>query len=249
VGDFLTPNIEAIAATRPTLVIGLISSSDQRQFRALRAMGYRTLLVTGDDSLTEIEDQIRQIGDAIGRHDEAQRLVGAIRMRIESIEERLRGVSARRVLMVVGHQPMVAVGQGTYLDDLLKLAHAANIADASGQTWPRLSIEYIIATRPEVIIDGQMGTDPTTPDAFWGEYATIPAVRNHRVNGYPEDPTLHPGPRVAQSLEILARLIHPEAFQREAYNQGGAAGIAARSYGTHDVTPLIGAGSMPRVAQ
>src|SRR6266446_3878772 len=46
VGDFLTPNIEAIAATRPTIVIGLISSSDQREFRALRAMGYRTLLVT-----------------------------------------------------------------------------------------------------------------------------------------------------------------------------------------------------------
>ena len=249
VGDFLTPNIEAIAATRPTFVIGLISSSDQRQFRALRAMGYRTLLVTGDDSLTEIEDQIRQIGDAIGRHDEAQRLVGAIRMRIESIEERLRGVTARRVLMVVGHQPMVAVGQGTYLDDLLTLAHASNIADASGQTWPRLSIEYIIATRPEVIIDGQMGTDPTTPDAFWGEYATIPAVRNHNVHGYPEDPTLHPGPRVAQSLEILARLIHPEAFQREAYNAAGAAGIAARRYGTHDVASRIGAGPMPRAAQ
>src|SRR6266851_4989668 len=234
VGDFLTPNIEAIAATRPTIVIGLISSSDLREFRALRAMGYRTLLVTGDDSLTEIEDQIRQIGDAIARHDEA---------------ERLRGVTARRVLMVVGHQPMVAVGQGTYLDDLLRLAHAANIADASGQTWPRLSIEYIIATRPEVIIDGQMGTDPTTPDAFWGEYATIPAVRNHRVHGYPEDPTLHPGPRVAQSLEILARLIHPEAFQREAYIQGGAAGIAARCYATHDVASRIGAGPMPGAAQ
>ena len=94
-----------------------------------------------------------------------------------------------------------------------------------------------------------MGTDPTTPDAFWGEYATIPAVRNHRVHGYAEDPTLHPGPRVAQSLEFLARLIHPEAFRREAHDQGDAAGIAARRDGTHDVASRIGAGPMPRGAQ
>ena len=48
-------------------------------------------------------------------------------------------MTAPRVLMVVGHQPMVAVGQGTYLDDLLTRAHAANIADASGQTFDKIS--------------------------------------------------------------------------------------------------------------
>jgi hypothetical protein len=35
------------------------------------------------------------------------------------------------------------------------------------------------------------------------------------VVGYQEDPTLHPGPRIVQTLELLARLIHPEAFARE----------------------------------
>ena len=98
--------------------------------------------------------------------------------------------------MVVGHQPMVAVGRGTFLDELLTLADAANIAAASDQAWPRLSVEYIIASRPEVILDGQMGTDPSTPGSFWSKYPTIPAVQNHRVLGYPDDPTLHPGPRI-----------------------------------------------------
>src|SRR5260370_23662688 len=78
VGDFLTPNIEAIAATRPTIVIGLISSSDQREFRALRAMGYRTLLATCDPSLPEMEDQIRQISDASARDHESHPLVGTV---------------------------------------------------------------------------------------------------------------------------------------------------------------------------
>jgi hypothetical protein len=60
-----------------------------------------------------------------------------------------------------------------------------------------------------------MGSDPGSPSSFWAQYPTIPAVRAHRVVGYPEDPTLHPGPRIVQTLEILARLIHPEAFTRD----------------------------------
>jgi iron complex transport system substrate-binding protein len=215
VGTFITPNIEAIAGLRPTIVIGLESSSDLREIRALNAMGYRTLMVN-DDSIAGIEASIRTVGGAIGRAREAQALLNRMHLKIVAIEERMRGVSERRVLMVVGHQPMVAVGRGTYLDELLTMARARNIADGAAQTWPRLSLEYIIATRPEVILDGQMGSDPSSPSSFWAKYPTIPAVRDHRVVGYPEDPTLHPGPRIAQTLEILARLIHPDAFAHAA---------------------------------
>jgi len=214
VGTFLTPNIEAIAGRRPTIVIGLRTSSDLREIRALQAMSYRTLMVD-DNSIAGIEASILTVGDAIGRAREARVLLDRTHMKIEAIEERLRGVPERPVLMVVGHQPMVAVGTGTYLDELLTLARATNIAAGAAQAWPRLSIEYIIATRPEVILDGQMGSDPGSPSSFWAQYPTIPAVRAHRVVGYPEDPTLHPGPRIVQTLEILARLIHPEAFAHE----------------------------------
>ncbi len=215
VGTFITPNIEAIAGLRPTIVIGLESSSDLREIRALKAMGYRTLMVN-DDSIAGIEASIRTIGGAIGRAPQAQALLDRMQLKFAAIAERLRAVPERRVLMVVGHQPMVAVGRGTYLDELLTMARATNIAAGAAQTWPRLSLEYIIATRPEVILDGQMGSDPSSPSSFWAKYPSIPAVSDHRVLGYPEDPTLHPGPRLAQTLELLARLIHPEAFAHEA---------------------------------
>jgi cobalamin transport system substrate-binding protein len=212
VGTFLTPNIEEIAALRPTLVIGLATSSDLREIHALRAMGY-TILLVGDDSIEEIKDSIQQVGGAIGRSAAARHLLNAINLHMRLVTERLRGVPSRRVLMLVGHQPLVAVGHDTFLDQLLTLAHADNIADAAGQSWPQLSLEYVVASRPQVILDGQMGSDPATPGRFWSRYRTIPAVRSHRVFGYPQDPTLQPGPRIAQSLELLARLIHPEVFR------------------------------------
>jgi iron complex transport system substrate-binding protein len=108
---------------------------------------------------------------------------------------------------------VVAVGRGTYLDELLQIARADNIAAASGEEWPHLSIEYIIAMRPAVILDGSMGNDPMSAGNFWDSYPSIPAVRAHRVFGYPQNPVLHSGPRVGQSLEMIAKLIHPEAWR------------------------------------
>ena len=221
VGTFLTPNVEAIAALRPDLIIGPGLSSSRREVRTLEAMGYPTMTVD-DNSLDGIEQSIALIGARTGAQEAARRLLGAIQGHIDEVHARLEGTKPRTVVMLVGHQPMVAVGRGTFLDDLLHLAGGDNIADLAAQNWPRLSIEYIIAMRPEVILDGAMGSDANTPAGFWARYPTIPAVRDHHVFGYPENPMLHPGPRVWQSLEILARRIHPEAFIAASDTQGAA---------------------------
>ncbi len=211
VGTFLTPNLEAIIGLRPTLVAGLGLSSDQRELRALEKLGYPIVLAQ-DESLDQIEDSINRIGAATGRAREARELIAQIHSQIGAVRERLANTSKPRVLMLVGHQPIVAVGRGTYLDDLLHIARADNIADVSREQWPRLSVEYVIAMRPDVILDGSMGSDPSRPVKYWDRYPTIPAVVNHRVFGYPDDPILHAGPRVGQSLQMLATLIHPDAF-------------------------------------
>jgi iron complex transport system substrate-binding protein len=212
VGTFLTPNIEAIVALRPNLIIGPATSADQREIHALRAMGYPVLMVD-DNSIAGVEESIERIGARIGKARQAHRLVLRIGAAIATIEMQLKHAPRTRVLMVVGHQPIVAVGRGNYLNELIKLAHGDNIAQMTAQQWPRLSLEYIIAARPQVILDGQMGSDASSPDGFWSHYPTIPAVRHHHVYGYPDEPVLHPGPRIPQSLAIIARLIHPEAFR------------------------------------
>lgn len=212
VGSFLTPNLEAIIALRPTLVVGLELSSDVRQIRALKSMGYPVLMVS-DDTLQQIETSIETVGARIDRQPQAHRLVAKIQAQIAAVRRRLANVKPQRVLMLVGHQPIVAVGAGTYLDELMLIARANNIAAAAGEQWPQLSMEYIIAMRPEVVLDGSMGTDPSSSSDFWEKYPAIPAVRDHRVFSYAQDPILHAGPRVGQSLEIIARMIHPEAWQ------------------------------------
>ena len=110
-------------------------------------MGYPVLLVS-DDSLQEIETSIEKVGARINRPDDAHRLVAEIEAQIAAIQQRLANVKPVRALMLVGHQPIVAVGTGTYLDELMRIARADNIAAAAGEQWPHLSMEFIIAMRP-----------------------------------------------------------------------------------------------------
>ncbi len=221
VGSFITPNIEEIVALRPTLVIGLATSSDLPEIRALNSMGIATLMADDGEgrSIEAIERSIIVVGDRIGRSGSARMLVNDLNSHLRRIATRAKSRPPRSVLMVVGHQPMVAVGRGTFLDQLLTLAGGANIAPQSDQAWPRLSVEYIIACRPEVILDGQMGTDPTDQGIFWSKYPTIPAVKSRHVFGYPESPTLHPGPRIGLTLDLMAQLIHPGLFHSPAHFQ------------------------------
>src|SRR5262249_26217070 len=113
--------------------------------------------------------------------------------------------------------PLIAVGAHTFQDELIQMAHGTNVAATAGGAWPHLSLEVAITAAPEVIIDTTMGNEERVGAgaalAFWGQFQTIPAVRDGRVHGYGEYQLLRPGPRIARAFESIARFIHPEQFR------------------------------------
>jgi iron complex transport system substrate-binding protein len=112
--------------------------------------------------------------------------------------------------MIVGENPLIAVGDRNLLDELLGFAGAENVAAGLGR-WPRLSVEYLVKSSPEVIVDSSMGNEAGRARSFYEDLGLEAASRG-RVHAIRIDEVLRPGPRVGQGLEVLARLIHPEAF-------------------------------------
>jgi iron complex transport system substrate-binding protein len=110
---------------------------------------------------------------------------------------------------------LVAVGRGSYQDELIELAHGTNIAAQTGERWPNLGIEFVLEQAPDVIIDAGMGSeemDRESGAAFWRSFPSLPAVRESRIYGYQAYELLRPGPRVPETFETIARYIHPERF-------------------------------------
>jgi iron complex transport system substrate-binding protein len=215
IGTFLQPDIERILARRPDLVIGVPSPGNRVPVERLAELGAKVLIVD-PERIADIFAAIRTIAAALGVPERGERLVADIEGQLGAVQARLAGAPRPRTLMLVGRAPFVAAGRGTYQDELIELAHGDNLGAAGGERWPNLGLEFIVARAPEVIIDASMGseepTDRSTALAFWDAFPTIPAVRDHRLYGYRAYELLRPGPRVAQTLETVARFIHPERF-------------------------------------
>jgi len=213
VGTFLQPNIEVILKKTPDLVFAVPSPENRSAVGTLRELGVRVRVVR-PGKLDSLFEAIEVIAGDLGLEDTGRRLVTDIRRHIAAVRARLAGVEKRRVLMVVGRRPLIAVGGGTYQSELIEMAGGANIVGDSSEAWPHVSLEYVISRAPEVIIDSGMGPQDHDGDiaVFWGAFPTIPAVRDDRVVGSGRYDLLRAGPRAAETLEAMARFIHPEAF-------------------------------------
>jgi len=213
IGSYLAPNVEAIVAKAPDVVIG-VPPNNPEAVTALQRAGLRVVIVQVD-TIAQIEAAIRTIAQEAGRDAQGEALLAEVHRHMAAIRARLDGAPQRRVLMVVGQNPLIAVGSGIFLNELIAQAHGINIAAGTGQQWPRLSLEFAVVSQPEVIIDGSMGSEEKEEAQLlgvWRNFPALPAVRNGRLYGHRSDTLLRPGPRLAEGFEEIARLIHPERF-------------------------------------
>jgi iron complex transport system substrate-binding protein len=215
IGTFLQPNVERILAKRSDLVIGVPSPDNRASVERLQALGLNVLIVD-PERIADIFAAIHTIAGAVGVPARGDALIARIKSEMAAVTDKLDGAARPRVLMLVGRSPFVAAGPGTFQDELIALSHGDNLTATTQQRWPSVTLEFIVARAPEVIIDASMGSEET-PDrtsalAFWRDFSTIPAVRDQRIYGYHAYELLRPGPRVAQTLETVARFIHPERF-------------------------------------
>lgn len=214
VGSYAAPNVEAIIAKAPDVVIGVPPNSPEA-IAALRRMGVRVIIVQVD-TIAQVETAIRTIAHEARRESKGEQLLASMHQKMAAVQDRLDGAESRRVLMLVGQNPLIAVGSGIFLNELISMAHGVNIASVTGLPWPHLSLEFAIANLPEVIIDGSMGSEEKNKEqqlGMWRNFPELPAVREKRVYGHLSYSLLRPGPRLPDGFEEIARFIHPERFR------------------------------------
>ena len=209
VGTYLAPSVEATLALRPDLVVAVPSPGNREAVRAIEWAGGRVLVVH-DRTLADLRAAIRDIAAALGAPATGERLTADVQAGLDRVHARVAGLPARRVLVVVGHSPLVAVGPGTLQDELLTIAGGVNVVADTGEAWPTIGLELVVARAPEVIVDAAMGTEGAGR-ALFAALSTVPAVQQDRVVRLRSGAFLRAGPRVPEAAAALAAAIHPEA--------------------------------------
>jgi iron complex transport system substrate-binding protein len=221
IGNYLQPNLEVIVALRPDLVI--TETTGVRRPERLSGLKLNVLDVD-DGTLAGIYDSIRRIGGAAGVPDRAEGLRRSIQDSLEAIRKKVAGRPPRTMVFLVGRTPgrleeMVAVGRGSFLNELIAIAGGDNIFRDSPAAYGRIGMEELLARNPEAIVDmGEMSETVGVTEAqkravvaLWNRYPNLAAVKRRAVFAVASDIFVVPGPRVVDAAREFARMLHPEA--------------------------------------
>ncbi|HWB84909.1 MAG TPA: cobalamin-binding protein [Bryobacteraceae bacterium] len=167
------------------------------------------------DSLAGIWAGIRRVAASLGIERRGDAVVENLQQRMCSWKG--QAASPPRVACLEWLEPLMAGGNWT--PELLDMAGAVNLFGAAGTHAPWMRWEDLLAADPDVIVAAPCGFDMarTTQEMYWltdrPEWFSLRAVRNGRV--YLADGNQYfnrPGPRVVETLQILAEILYPDQF-------------------------------------
>ncbi len=217
VGMPLNPNLEAIVALRPDIVLLTEAGNRRETADELARLGI-AVYATNPHSVESMLESIEHIGGVIGATAQAESVVANLRQRLNALQSKLANVPVRRVFFVVGESPLISLGEHTFIADALRYAGAQSVVHAK-QDWPQISLEEVVRLNPDYLVfasSGFGGEDSTAKqlaelrsEAGWRELA---AVREGRVVVVSDEIDL-PAPGLIDAIEKLARRLHPNVFE------------------------------------
>ena len=213
VGGMLAPSLEGIVSLKPDLVVATTAGNRHETFEQLERLGI-PVYVVNPVSVADVLDLLARLGQLDraepGRGPRGGGPAGADHAVTARVEARKRP----RVLYVLWPDPLIVPGRGSLVSELIGLAGGESVTADGGQGYPRYSLEAALARNPEVIILASHGSEQSPlVRAQWERFGQVPASRRAPLHD-DGDLTHRYGPRMVDGLEQLARLIHPEAFDR-----------------------------------
>jgi iron complex transport system substrate-binding protein len=202
-----TPNVEAIAAYRPDLVV--IAYDPKGLASALRKLGMKVVHHDGAKTFKGAYQQIRQLGLVTGHEPEASRLVRTMRAKIRRIVERARSKTARLSVYHELTPDFYSATSKTFVGRVyaeLGLRNIADAADSVGTGYPQLSAEYIVSESPDVIVLADTvccGQKPSTVASRPG-WDRISAVRTGSIVRIDDSIASRWGPRLVDFFRAMS---------------------------------------------
>ena len=207
-GVGLRPNIEAVLARKPDLVLLYAAGENQAAAQALHAAGVPVIALR-IDRLEDFRRAARLIGMATGDSARAATVVDSVDRTLARVRSATAGLPRPTVFWHVWDAPIITIGRGSFLDQLLTIAGGRNVYEDLSQPSPQVSIEDIVRRDPDVILAGPDGAARIRASTTW---RAVRAARTGHVLVVDTSLIGHPSVRMGEAAVVLARLLHPGAM-------------------------------------
>lgn len=208
-GDGIRPNVEALLAARPDLVV-LYASADNRQAaRALRS-AHVPVVAVRMDRLADFARVTTVLGALVGEEGRARDVVDSVSRTLARVREATAALPRRSAFLFAWESPLIAIGGGSYLSELVEIAGGRNVFADLPAPSPQVTFEELLRRDPDVVLVGPATLAAVARAPRW---RALSAVREGRVLAMDTLLVARPGVRLGEAAVSLARLLHPGAVR------------------------------------
>jgi len=204
IGTHMRPNPELIVALKPDLVLQMAGRSQAATaLEPLKARGIPCAMFRVT-SFEQMFSMVRRLGVLTGESGAADALVNSMNARLDRVSAGYSGADASQVFFEVRYPNLLAAGQGSIVNDIIRHAGGINCV-SNHKKIVRMGEEELMRLNPQnyVYQIGRMNPSPVRPDER-SHFKLIDAVRNNRILKVDESVFSRPGPRNVEAVEILA---------------------------------------------
>jgi len=221
--DMMSPDNEQIVALEPDIVFttGMSYAGGEDVYAAVKAVDVCVADIPSSASIADIEADILFIGACVGTDEAAAKIVDKMEESIAAIreiaaqipEEEKKTVLYELSTPTADYPTIYSCGANTYIDEMITLVGAVNVAGNEEYQWPALTEEAAVAANPDVILSG----DTYTPDVVnviltTEGWENVNAIVNGQVYAVDGDAMNRPNQHVIAVLYEIAQMIYPEYF-------------------------------------
>ena len=201
-GDGIVPNLEAISAVRPDLVVLYHSAQNASAAARLRSLGIPVVRVRSD-RLADVPRLAGMLGRLMGAKDAADSLTNVFQRELAAASVP-PGPDPPRVFILAWEQPPITIGRGSYLSEVVERAGGVNVFADLPASSGQISVESAAARNPDAILTS---SDTIPGFARRPEWQAVRAVRERRFLHATSSEFSRPGPRSPEAIrELAARL-------------------------------------------
>jgi len=210
VGGGLDPNIEAIVALRPDVV--LMATSSRAQAR-LESLGLKVVALE-PKTYADVQRVLGKVGQVLGVADAQQvwRVIDAgVQAAAQSLPAAARGT---RVYFEVNSGPYAA-SPSSFIGETLARLGAGNIVPAALGPFPKLNPEFVVRADPDLIMVGARSAEGLAARPGWSQMRALRDGRLCRFDAAQSDVLIRPGPRMAEAARLMATCLTDKAPRKE----------------------------------
>jgi iron complex transport system substrate-binding protein len=202
IGGYSKLDLEVIAALKPDLAVGWASGNAPGHIAKLRGLGIPVYLAQ-PERIDDVATQLERYGELAGTQTAARAAASSFRARLQELRERYSQRPKLRTFYEIWQQPLMTVGGNQVISDVIRICGGENVFADIKTLAPKVTVEAVLATDPEVIVASGMGESRPEWLDEWRQWKSMTAVKRDNLFFIPPDLIQRHTPRIVEGAEQL----------------------------------------------